>query len=60
MSEKPRTRNRSHKIHPTKRSEEKIQFRSDEESAEKVKEFQPLDLAQRTDSRRIHEKVHED
>jgi hypothetical protein len=36
-----------------------IQFRSDEESAEKAKEFQPLDFAQRTDSRRIREKVHE-
>jgi hypothetical protein len=28
-------------------------------SVEKVKEFQPSDLAQRTDSRWINEKVHE-
>jgi hypothetical protein len=50
---------RSHKIHPAKRSEAEIQFKSDEKSVEKAKEFQPLDFAQRTDSRRIHEKVHE-
>jgi hypothetical protein len=43
---------RSRKIRPTKRSEAEIQFRSDEESAEKAKEFQPLDFAQRTDNRR--------
>jgi hypothetical protein len=59
-SEEPRMRNRSCKIRPAKRSEVKIQFRSDEESAEKAKEFQPLDFAQRTDNRRIREKVHED
>jgi hypothetical protein len=50
---------RSSKIRPPKRSEAEIQFRRDEESAEKAKEFQPLDLAQRTDSRWIREKVHE-
>jgi hypothetical protein len=42
-----------------KRFEEEIQFRRDEESAEKAKEFQPLDLAQRTDNHWINEKVHE-
>ena len=36
---------RGHKIHPANRSEVKIQFRRDEESTEKTKEFQPLDLA---------------
>jgi hypothetical protein len=54
----PRTSNRSRKIRPANRSEVKIQFRKDEESAEKVKELHPLDFAQRTDSRRIREKVH--
>jgi hypothetical protein len=50
---------RGRKICPTNRSEAEIQFRRDEESAEKAKEFQPLDLAQRTDNRWINEKVHE-
>jgi hypothetical protein len=35
------------------------QFRREEESTEKVKEFQALDLAQRLDNRWINEKVHE-
>jgi hypothetical protein len=35
----------SHNIFPTNRSKEEIQFRRDEESAEKEKEFQPLNLA---------------
>jgi hypothetical protein len=50
---------RGRKICPANRSEAEIQFRRDEESAEKAKEFQPLDLVQRTDSRWISEKVHE-
>jgi hypothetical protein len=50
---------RSHKICPTNIFEVEIQFRRDEESAEKVKEFQLLDLMQRPDSRWISEKVHE-
>jgi hypothetical protein len=50
---------RSRKIGPANRSEALIEFRKDEESAEKAKDFQPSDLAQRTDSRRIREKVHE-
>jgi hypothetical protein len=49
---------RGRKICPTSRSEAEIQFRRDEESTEKAKEFQPLDLAQRPDSRWINEKVH--
>jgi hypothetical protein len=56
----PRMSSCSCKIGPAKKSEAKIQFRSDEESAEKGKEFQPLDFAQRTDNRRIREKVHKD
>jgi hypothetical protein len=44
---------RSCKIFLTNRSKAEIQFRRDEESTEKEKEFQPLDLAQRTDSRWI-------
>jgi hypothetical protein len=47
------------KICPANRSEAEIQFRRDEESAEKAKKIQPLDLVQRTDSRWISEKVHE-
>jgi hypothetical protein len=50
---------RGRKICPTNRSEAEIQFRRDKESAEKEKEFQPLDLAQRTDNSWISEKVHE-
>jgi hypothetical protein len=50
---------RGRNICPTNRSEAEIQFRRDEESAEKVKEFQSLDLAQRTDNCWIREKVHE-
>jgi hypothetical protein len=50
---------RGHKICLANRSEAEIEFRRDEESAEKAKEFQPLDLAQRTDIRWISEKVHE-
>jgi hypothetical protein len=50
---------RDRKICPTKISEAEIQFRRDEESVEKVKEFHPLDLAQRTNSHWINEKVHE-
>jgi hypothetical protein len=50
---------RGHKICPANRSEAKIQFRRDEESTEKAKEFQPLDLAQRTENHWISEKVHE-
>jgi hypothetical protein len=46
-------------ICPANISEAEIQFRRDEESAEKAKKFQPLDLVQRTDSRWISEKVHE-
>ena len=48
----------SHKIFPTNKSKAEIQFRRDKESTEKAKEFQPLDLAQRIDSRWIYEKVH--
>jgi hypothetical protein len=49
----------SSKICPLKISEVEIQLRRDEESTEKAKEFQPLDLAQRTDNHWISEKVHE-
>jgi hypothetical protein len=51
-----RTDRRSRKIGPANRSEALIEFRKDEESAEKEKDFQPSDFAQRTDSRRIREK----
>ena len=50
---------RSYKIRPANRTEVEIQFRRDEESAEKAKEFQPLDLAQRIGSCWIREKVHD-
>jgi hypothetical protein len=59
MLKQPRTSRRSRKIGPANRSEALIEFRKDEERAEKEKDFQPSDLAQRTDSRRIREKVHE-
>jgi hypothetical protein len=48
-----------HKSHPVNGSEAGNQFRRDEESVEKAKEFQPLDLAQRPNHRWIHKKVHE-
>jgi hypothetical protein len=40
-------------------SEVEIQFRRDEESVKKAKEFQLLDLLQRTDNHWINEKVHD-
>jgi hypothetical protein len=54
-TKKQRTSRRSHKIIPGNISEPSIEFRKDEERTEKEKYFQPSDLAQRTDSRRIRE-----
>jgi hypothetical protein len=46
----PRTNRCSRKIGPTDKSEALIESRKDEERAEKEKDFQSSDLAQRTDS----------
>jgi hypothetical protein len=46
-------------ICPMNRSKAEIQFRRDEDSMEKEKEFQMLDLAQRPDSCWISDKMHE-
>ena len=48
-----------HKIRPVNRSKAGNQFRREEESGKKAKEFQPSDLAQSLDSHWISEKVHE-
>jgi hypothetical protein len=56
MLKEKRTDRHGHKIGPANRSEVLIEFRKDEESAEKEKEFQPSDFVQKTDNRRIWEK----
>ena len=55
MPKKQRTNRRSRKIIPINRSEPSIKFIKDEEHAEKAKDFQLSDLAQRTDTRWIRE-----
>ena len=52
---KKTTSRRSRKIIPGNRFDPSIKFIKDEEHAEKAKDFQLSDLAQRTDSRRIQE-----
>jgi hypothetical protein len=58
LQKKSRTSSCIHKIGPANRPEAQIDCSKDEESAETTKDFQLSDLAQRTDNRRIHEKVH--
>jgi hypothetical protein len=56
MLKEQRTDSYSRKIGPANRSEELIELIKDKESAEKAKDFQPSDFAQRTNSHRIREK----